>query len=35
VDGLIDDTAAFMAKPFKPSQLVDQVHDLLVRRGVR
>jgi CheY-like chemotaxis protein len=30
---LVPGTAAFLAKPFKPSQLIDQVHDLLVRRG--
>jgi PAS domain S-box-containing protein len=27
------DTAVFLAKPFKPSELIDQVHDLLERRN--
>ena len=30
---LVPGTAAFLKKPFKPSQLIDQVHDLLSRRS--
>lgn len=35
LDHLVPGTAAFLAKPFKPSQLVDQIHELLSRRGPR
>jgi PAS domain S-box-containing protein len=33
LDDLNAETAAFLAKPFKPSQLVDNVHNLLARRS--
>jgi CheY-like chemotaxis protein len=32
IDGLVPGTAAFLAKPFRPSALIDKVHDLLSRR---
>lgn len=32
IAGLADGSAEFLAKPFKPSELVDKVHDLLARR---
>jgi two-component system cell cycle sensor histidine kinase/response regulator CckA len=32
VSGLVPGTAAFLAKPFRPSALIDKVHDLLSRR---
>ena len=32
IDGLIPGTSAFMAKPFRPSALIDHVYDLLSRR---
>lgn len=32
VEELTAGTAAFLAKPFRPSALIDQVHDLLARR---
>jgi PAS domain S-box-containing protein len=32
LDGLAPGTSAFMAKPFRPSALIDQVYDLLSRR---
>jgi len=32
VEALLPGTAAFLAKPFRPSALIDQVHDLLARR---
>lgn len=32
VSGLLPGTAAFLSKPFRPSALIDQVHDLLSRR---
>jgi PAS domain S-box-containing protein len=32
LDGLLPGTSAFMAKPFRPSALIDQVYDLLSRR---
>jgi PAS domain S-box-containing protein len=32
LEGLRSRTCAFLAKPFKPSQLVDQVHELLSKR---
>ena len=33
LEGLIDGTSAFLAKPFKPSELIDRVHELLSRRA--
>ena len=30
--GLLPGTAAFLPKPFRPSELIDQVHALLSRR---
>ncbi len=32
LEELLPGTAAFLAKPFRPSALIDQVHDLLARR---
>jgi CheY-like chemotaxis protein len=32
LNGLLPGTSAFLAKPFRPSALIDQVHDLLSRR---
>jgi two-component system cell cycle sensor histidine kinase/response regulator CckA len=32
IAGLVPGTAAFLAKPFRPSALIDKVHDLLSRR---
>jgi FixJ family two-component response regulator len=32
IDELNEGTAEFLAKPFKPSELVDNVHNLLARR---
>jgi two-component system, cell cycle sensor histidine kinase and response regulator CckA len=32
ISGLMPGTAAFLAKPFRPSALIDKVHDLLSRR---
>jgi CheY-like chemotaxis protein len=32
LEGLIPGTSAFMAKPFRPSALIDQVYELLSRR---
>lgn len=32
IDRLAPGTAAFLAKPFRPSALIDKVHDLLARR---
>jgi PAS domain S-box-containing protein len=32
ISGLAPGTAAFLAKPFRPSALIDKVHDLLSRR---
>ncbi len=32
IDGLSPGTAAFLAKPFRPSALIDGVHELLARR---
>jgi PAS domain S-box-containing protein len=32
ISGLVPGTAAFLAKPFRPSALIDKVHDLLTRR---
>jgi DNA-binding NtrC family response regulator len=32
ISGLLPGTAAFLAKPFRPSALIDKVHDLLSRR---
>jgi PAS domain S-box-containing protein len=32
IDGLAPGTAAFLAKPFRPSALIDKVHELLSRR---
>jgi CheY-like chemotaxis protein len=32
VDDLVPGSAAFLAKPFRPSALIDGVHDLLARR---
>jgi signal transduction histidine kinase/ActR/RegA family two-component response regulator len=32
LSGLLPGTAAFLAKPFRPSALIDQVHDILSRR---
>ena len=32
LDGLLPGTSAFMAKPFRPSALIDHVYDLLSRR---
>jgi two-component system cell cycle sensor histidine kinase/response regulator CckA len=33
IDGLNPDASDFLAKPFKPSELVDRVHDLLALRS--
>ena len=32
LNGLVAGTTAFLAKPFKPSELIDRVHELLARR---
>ena len=32
IDGLVGGSSDFLAKPFKPSQLIDHVHELLARR---
>jgi DNA-binding NtrC family response regulator len=32
ISELLPGTAAFLAKPFRPSALIDKVHDLLSRR---
>jgi hypothetical protein len=32
LDGLLPNTSAFLAKPFRPSTLVDQVQSLLDQR---
>jgi two-component system cell cycle sensor histidine kinase/response regulator CckA len=32
LSGLLPGSAAFLAKPFRPSALIDQVHDILSRR---
>jgi two-component system cell cycle sensor histidine kinase/response regulator CckA len=31
IDGLLAGSGSFLAKPFKPSQLIDEVHELLTR----
>jgi len=33
LEGLAPGTGTFLAKPFKPSELIDRVHELLARRG--
>ncbi len=33
LQSLLPGTCAFLAKPFKPSELVDQIHELLARRA--
>jgi len=33
ITGLDLANSDFLAKPFKPSQLIDKVHDLLARRN--
>jgi DNA-binding response OmpR family regulator len=30
-DHLIEGTSAFLAKPFRPSEFIDRVHELLAR----
>ena len=32
LDGLLPGTSTFLAKPFRPSQLIDEVHSLIARR---
>ena len=32
LENLVPGSSAFLAKPFRPSQLIDQIHELLARR---
>jgi DNA-binding response OmpR family regulator len=34
LEGLVPGSAIFLAKPFKPSELIDRAHEVLTRTGL-